>query len=481
MHSRFGILLAAGLCLVGVATAGRTAPKPKQPNIVFILADDLGWSDVGYHRSEIRTPHIDRLAAAGAKLEQFYVMPVCTPTRAALLTGRYPMRYGLQSGVCRPWSDWGLPVTERTLAQELKEAGYRTAITGKWHLGSVHPAFLPTARGFDHQHGCYNGAIDYFTHDRDGGHDWHRNDRALHQEGYSTDLIGQEAVNVIEGHSGDRPFFLYVPFNAPHSPLQAPQEAIRPYADLKPPARRRYAAMVTRMDEAIGRIAEALERKGLSKDTLLVFSSDNGGPLNLGATNRPLRAGKFSFYEGGVRAVAFATWPGTLRAGTVVKEPLHMVDWFPTLLRLAGKSPQPEAGLDGRDMASTLLRGAKSPHAEILLNVEPHRGALRRGDWKLVVEGPLPGAYDSQRALAVPRKLELYNIAQDPTEKTNLATKEPRKVRELLTHLIGYAREALPPFGGKGDEQPSNWKAPRVYGEPDPVSPQTQCGSERGR
>lgn len=465
MHSRFGILLTVGLCLVGAAAAGRTAPRERRPNIVFILADDLGWSDVGYHGSEIRTPHIDRLAASGAKLEQFYVLPVCTPTRAALLTGRYPMRYGLQSGVCRPWSDWGLPVTERTLAQELQEAGYRTAVTGKWHLGSVHPAFLPTARGFDHQHGHYNGAIDYFTHDRDGGHDWHRNDRALRQEGYSTDLIGQEAVNVIQGHSGDRPLFLYVPFNAPHSPLQAPEEAIRAYAELKPPARRRYAAMVSRMDAAIGRIAEALERKGLAKDTLLVFSSDNGGPLNLGATNRPLRAGKFSFYEGGVRAVAFAAWPGTIPSGTVVKAPLHMVDWFPTLLRLAGRSPRGDAALDGREMGSTLLRGAESPHDEILLNVEPHRGALRRGSWKLVVEGPLPGAFDARRALAVTRKIELYDLARDPSEKNNLAAREPRKVRELLTRLIRYARAAVPPFGGRGDERPATWKAPRVYGE----------------
>lgn len=471
MHSRFGILMAAGLTLVGVASTGRSAPREPRPNFVFILADDLGWSDVGYHQSEIRTPHIDRLAASGAKLEQFYVMPVCTPTRAALLTGRYPMRYGLQSGVCRPWSDWGLPVTERTLAQSLKAAGYRTAITGKWHLGSVHPKFLPTARGFDHQHGCYNGAIDYFRHDRDGGYDWHRNDRALKQEGYSTDLIGQEAVDQIERHDGSQPLFLYVAFNAPHAPLQVPQEALSQYAHLNPPMRRRYAAMVTRMDEQIGRIAAALERKGLSRNTLLVFSSDNGGPLAQGATNRPLRAAKHTLYEGGVRATAFATWPGRIPSGSVVTRPLHMVDWYPTLLRLAGASTEQPQSLDGRDAWSAVAEGGESPHSEILLNVEPDQGGLRQGDWKLVVHGPLPGAFGPARALSIPRKVELYNVAADPSEKTDLAAREPRRVRALLARLIRYAREATPPFGGEGDRQPAGWKAPAIYGETPPPTP----------
>ncbi len=179
------VLLICGCALSGAAQAPR-------PNIVYLLADDLGYADVGFNGGkEIKTPNIDKLAASGARLDQFYVQPLCSPTRAALMTGRYPMRYGLQVGVVRPWADYGLPLDERTLPQALKEAGYVTAIIGKWHLGHVEPAYLPTRRGFDVQYGHYNGALDYFTHQRDGGHDWHRNDKASYDEGYSTHLIGK--------------------------------------------------------------------------------------------------------------------------------------------------------------------------------------------------------------------------------------------------------------------------------------------------
>src|SRR3954453_19167812 len=181
-----------------------------RPNIVFFLIDDLGWSDVGFHGGEIKTPNIDKLAAAGARLEAFYVQPVCSPTRAALMTGRYPMRHGLQVGVVRPWAQYGLPLDERTLPQALKDAGYETAICGKWHLGHVRPEYLPTHRGFLHQYGHYNGAIDYFTHVRDGGVDWHRGDHARQDEGYPTHLVAREAVRIIEKRDPKKPLFLYV-------------------------------------------------------------------------------------------------------------------------------------------------------------------------------------------------------------------------------------------------------------------------------
>ena len=174
----------------------------EHPNIVFLLADDLGWSDVGFHQSAIKTPNIDMLAASGARLEAFYVQPVCSPTRAALMTGRYPMRHGLQVGVVRPWAQYGLPLEERTLPQALQEAGYVTAICGKWHLGHFQQAYLPTQRGFLHQYGHYNGALDYFTHIRDGGFDWHRDDKACQDEGYTTELLGKEAVRLIEEQIG---------------------------------------------------------------------------------------------------------------------------------------------------------------------------------------------------------------------------------------------------------------------------------------
>src|SRR5205085_5156556 len=177
---------------------------------------------VSFHNGEIKTPQLDKLAAAGARLEQFYVQPVCSPTRAALITGRYPMRHGLQVGVVRPFAQYGLPLEERTLAQALKEAGYTTAICGKWHLGHFQRDYLPTRRGFDHQYGHYNGALDYFDHTRDGGFDWHRDDKVNRDEGYTTTLVAREAARFITDHKDAKPFFVYVPFNAVHAPLQVP-------------------------------------------------------------------------------------------------------------------------------------------------------------------------------------------------------------------------------------------------------------------
>ena len=196
----------------------------ERPNVVLILADDLGRHDCGFMGgTEIQTPHLDRLARGGTILDSFYVQPVCSPTRAALMTGRYPMRHGLQVGVVRPWAQYGLPLEETTLAQRLKDAGYATAIVGKWHLGHFRPEYLPTRRGFDYQYGHYNGSIDYFTHERDGGFDWHENDKVSRDEGYSTQLLGDAAAKFVAANAGQTPFFLYVPFNAVHAPHQAPK------------------------------------------------------------------------------------------------------------------------------------------------------------------------------------------------------------------------------------------------------------------
>ena len=199
-------------CLIVVFSIVSAVDASERPHIVLMMADDLGWGDVGYHGSKIATPHIDQLSKRGVQLNQFYVQPVCSPTRGALLTGRYPMRLGLQCGVVRPWASHGLPLDERTLPQALRQAGYETAICGKWHLGHATAKYLPTRRGFDRQYGHYNGALDYFTHIRDGGHDWHRDDQPNYDEGYSTNLIGKAAEKIIAGHDKTRPLFLYVPF-----------------------------------------------------------------------------------------------------------------------------------------------------------------------------------------------------------------------------------------------------------------------------
>jgi len=421
-------------------------------------------------------PNIDRLAGGGVKLEAFYVQPVCSPTRAALMTGRYPMRHGLQVGVVRPWAQYGLPLEERTLPAALAEAGYSTAICGKWHLGHFQRAYLPTARGFLHQYGHYNGALDYFTHIRDGGFDWHRNDQVCRDEGYTTVLLGNEAVKLIEEHDAAKPLFLYVPFNAPHSPLQAPQEYLDRYASIEKPQRQKYAAMVSCVDDQIGRIASALEKKGLAKNTLICFSSDNGGPLGSGATNGPLRSGKGTLYEGGVRVAAFASFSGTIKAGSTVAQPLHMVDWYPTLLKLAGARLEQKLPLDGRDAWATITVGAASPHEDILLNTTPANGAIRAGDWKLVMGGSLAetgGEELAQGEQAKAKKgkkvkqasaaaVELFNLADDPNEKTNLAEQQPARVAELRMKLEAYANAALPP---KAAPAAAGFVTPKVWGE----------------
>jgi arylsulfatase A-like enzyme len=463
--------LLLSLCLA-LTTFAADAPRP---NIVFLLADDLGRTDCGFMGGkDIQTPHLDKLAKTGAILDQFYVQPVCSPTRAALLTGRYPMRHGLQVGVVRPWAQYGLPLEERTLPQALKEVGYETAIVGKWHLGTFQPTYLPLQRGFDHQYGHYNGAIDYFTHIRDGGFDWHKDDQENHDEGYSTHLIAKESVRLIRERDVKKPLFLYVPFNAVHGPYQVPEDYLKPYAQLTG-NRQKYAGMLAAMDEAVGQIASAIDEAGMRKNTLFIFSSDNGGP-NPGqiTDNGPLRAGKGTLYEGGTRVVAFATWDGVIAAGSTVKAPLHIVDWYPTLLKLSGATLEQKLPLDGRDAWPAITQNAASPHEIILLNTTPSNGAIRMGDWKLVLGGNIADSEDGggeakkkgkkKNPAAKGDNVELFNLASDPNEKTNLAASQPEKVAELRAKLAELATQAVPP---KSVPMEKEFKTPRVWGQAD--------------
>jgi arylsulfatase A-like enzyme len=453
----------ASVILLALGSASRAGEV--RPNVIFLLADDLGRADCGFMGgTQIKTPHLDKLAAAGATLGAFYVQPVCSPTRAALMTGRYPMRHGLQVGVVRPWARYGLPLEERTLALALKEAGYATAIVGKWHLGHFAPEYLPTRRGFDHQYGHYNGAIDYFTHVRNGGFDWHKDDRACRDEGYSTHLIAKDAARFVAENAGKKPFFLYVPFNAVHAPHQVPEEYTKPYPGLKG-ERRKYAGMLAAMDEAVGQIVSAVERAGVRKNTLFVFSSDNGGPRPGVVTNNgKYRAGKGTLYEGGVRVAAFVTWDGHVKPGSTVTEPLHIVDWYPTLLKLCGAKAEQKLPLDGRDLWPTLTQGKPSPHDAILLNTTPTGGAIRVGDWKLVVRN---GADDPDGGPAKnpgKRGVELFNLNDDPYEKTNLADKQPDRLKDLQGRLTAFAKQAVPP---KARPRPKGFVVPKVWGEKD--------------
>jgi len=342
----------------------------------------------------------------------------------------------------RPGAPWGLPLAERTLPQALRESGYTTAICGKWHLGEFQPDYMPTRRGFDHQYGHMFGALDYFTHIRDGKPDWYRDDKPLQEEGYTTHLVAKEACRLIREQPTDKPLFLYVPFNGVHAPYQVPEEYKKAFSHLSG-NRQTMAAMLAVVDEAIGQITGALEEKGLREDTLILFSSDNGGPApDKVSRNAPLRAGKGTIYEGGVRACAFANWPGRIPAGTTLDEPMHAVDWYPTLLRLAGASPEQKLALDGLDVWPMLTRGGKSPHDAILLaGTSPSKMAVRVGDWKLVLNSSTT-LLGGDLATA---EVELYNLADDIGESKNLAASRPQEVEEMRTRLAAFLKDAVPP------------------------------------
>ncbi len=429
----------------------------EKPHIVILLADDLGWGDVGFHGSRIPTPALDSLARQGTELTQFYVYPACSPTRAALMTGRYPMRYGLQHGVVRPWADYGLPLEERLLPEMLKEAGYRTHMVGKWHLGQIQPEYLPTRRGFDHHYGHYLGMIDYFTHRREGGLDWHRDEEPDMGSGYTTDLIGDEAVRVIEDHEQGRSLFLYVPFNAPHLPLQAPPEWIDRFSDIEDEKKRVYHAMVASLDHQIGRIEKALKERGIWEETLLLFTSDNGGVPRAGSEMGGLRGQKGTLYEGGIRVPTLLVWPGTLGEGMKNDGLFHVTDILPTLSQIVEGQVEGGLPLDGMDQSESLIRLGPSPRRKILHNINSTRGALRSGEWKLVVR------FDSEAEIV---STELFHVAVDPNEENDLSEGRPEKLAEMIGSLLEYRQEAVTEENGM-TRLPEDFEIPKVWGAVD--------------
>jgi len=443
-----GSLMAAGAA-AGLVAADSTAPALAQnsqpPNIIYIVADDLGWKDVGFRGSDIKTPHLDKLAATGATLEQFYVQPMCTPTRAALMTGRYPLRYGLQTGVIPAAGQYSLPLDEYLLPQLLKDAGYRTVMSGKWHLGHAKTEFWPRQRGFDSFYGATVGEIDHFKHSSHGVKDWYRNNKPIKEEGFDNSLFGAEAVRVIDKQDPKTPLFLYLAFTAPHTPYQAPKEYIDRNDHIADENRRKYAAMISVMDDEIGKTVAALEKRGMRDNTLIVFHSDNGGVLSslfagdskvagkLPADNGPYRDGKGTLFEGGTRVVALVNWPGKIKPGPV-DGLMHVTDLYPTLAGLAGAKLGKNKPLDGMDMWPMLGAGKPSPRSEIVYNVDPMAGAVRRGDWKLIWKG------------ALPQKIALFDLAKDKSETTNLADQNPDKVKELQGRIDELAAEMAPPL-----------------------------------
>lgn len=410
-----------------------------RPNIIVILADDQGWNDIGYHNPDMQTPNLDRLAAAGVRLEQHYVYATCSPTRVALLSGRYPSRYGVLAPLGETTHMQG---ADAHLPRGLQAAGYRTHLVGKWHIGEA-PQHWPRGYGFDTTYGYLRGQIDPYTHRyKNGDHvTWHRNDEFMEEQGHVTDLITDEAIRVIEA-ADDTPFFLYVAHHAPHAPLNEPPSWIERYKGTFDDVwRRHFAAAITHLDREIGRLVEALQRSGKRQNTLIIYSSDNGGERNWPAPeseyngryaahrtlgdNAPLRGWKGDLYEGGIRVPAFANWPGVLAGDRIVDAPVHISDWAATLLTLAGAAPADEQQLDGIDVWP-LIRGAvEQLPTRTLYWRSPQHAALRHGDWKLIT--------DRQH-----QHPALFNLAEDPYEQHDLADQNPQRVQTLIGLLDQY-------------------------------------------
>lgn len=450
----------------------------KKPNIIIILADDLGWGDVGFHGSDIKTPNIDRLAKEGVVLNHYYTSPICSPTRGGLLTGRYPNRFGLRATVIPPWSSFGVDTTEEFLPQMLAKAGYTNrAVIGKWHLGQASSKYLPLNRGFTHFYGHYNGAINYFTHEREGELDWHNDNQTSYDKGYSTDLLTDEAVKCIKNYAGKSPFFIYLAYNAPHSPLQAKKEDLLLYGyDESKPSfgsegggedggdadtgrgntrRQTYSAMVTCLDRGIGRVLQALKEMNIDDNTLVIFHSDNGAAPNEGGSSGELKGLKFQEWEGGVRAPAIVRWPAGFKGGRTIDQVMGYVDLAPTLREVAGIKTLPPKPYDGISMLNVWKGKTKQINRNLYLGY----GSIISNQWKLV------------KAHAGNPKMEhgqdvLYNIMADPSEQKDLRASNPQVYESLNKLVSGYdsikSAVAVPPYGQgrKGYKAPKEWKIP---------------------
>ena len=485
---------------------GCLSNSTKKPNIVLILADDYGFNDIGYHGvnhlSDIKTPFLDSLAMSGVRLENYYVQPICSPSRSQLMSGRYQIHTGLQHYVITPQQPNGLPLNNILLPQQLKNCGYHTHMVGKWHLGFFKKDYLPWKRGFDTYFGYLTGGEDYYTKYRCDevkycGYDMDSEKGPTNETygEYSAHLFARKARDIIKNHNKSNPLFLYLALQSVHSPLEVPEEYTKPYSHIKDKNRRIYAGMVAAMDEAIKNITQQLQSSGLWNNTLLVFSADNGGQTLSGGNNWPLRGRKLTLWEGGVRAVGFVHGKMLNAPNPNIftnNELIHISDWYPTLLSAAQCQVMPGTqSLDGFDQWKTISTYAKSPRTEILHNIDPYfiplyrklkftnknnviqngfdtsiHAGIRVGDWKLLTgevgddrwikppesqtvsqidpsefnqEGFYPG-YQRYDSKSV----QLFNIKYDPYERVEVSELYPDIVNELLGKLAKYNATAVP-------------------------------------
>ncbi len=438
MNSIQKVILIAGVCF---AATGMFAA---QPNILIIVGDDMGYADVGFHGcKEIPTPNLDALAASGMRFTNGYVSgPYCSPTRAGLLTGRYQTRFGREfnpGGAVQ-----GLPVSENTIADRLKAAGYATGLVGKWHLGS-NTAMHPQQRGFTDFFGFLGGGHDYFK-----STSILRGTTPVTEMDYTTDAFGREAISFIENHK-KQPWFLYLAFNAVHTPMQATDERLAKFPQITDPRRRTYAAMMLAMDEAIGRVRQKLIETGLEKNTLVMFTSDNGGPTMPGVTvnasrNEPLRGSKRTTLEGGIHVPFIVSWPGQVKPG-VFESPAIQLDFHATALAAAGLELKPEWKLEGVNLLPFLIsQKTGSPHDALYWRFGGQM-AIRAGDYKLVRYDKNADTLTGKMNQGV-TAARLYNLASDLGETKDLAATLPDKVKELQTRWDAWNTGNVKPLWG---------------------------------
>jgi arylsulfatase A-like enzyme len=444
--------------LIAGTAAGLAAqtPRAQRPNVILFLADDLGCHDLGsWGAGDLKTPNIDALAAAGARFTNWYAAaPVCAPSRAALLTGRYPIRAGV------PNNGPPLKPAEKTIAELVKPAGYATGLFGKWHLGSDRETD-PNAHGFDRFFGFHSGCIDYFSHRYYWGeprmvnyHDLWRDRTEIFEDGeYSTEMFAREAAQFVRDNRAN-PFFAYVPFNAPHYPMHAPRKYLERFPKLEP-ERRTYAAMISALDDGVGLVMRTLRELRLTDNTLVFFSADNGAtrearaglnqkPATAG-DNTPFRGNKFSAFDGGMHVPMIVHWPAAIRAGQVIREIGSHLDILPTVCGAAGIAPPADRTIDGFDMLPLAASGAKSQHEAIFWSNQGQL-AVRRGTWKLVKDGKtFDGSPGSDKSLTGDDALFLSNLDEDPGEKVNLRHRYPQIADELATAVARWAVEVTKP------------------------------------
>lgn len=463
-----------------------SASAQDRPNIIIIVADDLGWNDLGYHGSEIRTPTLDSLAREGVELNRFYAHPTCSPTRSALVTGKSPLRLGFLSPLAKN-NRLGLPLSESTIADHFRWNGYKTILIGKWHLGRFSNEYLPNSRGFDHFYGYLTGGVGHYDHVHGGGLDWQRNGATIREEGYTTDLLTNEAIRIIQRHDPMKPFFIELSYAAPHMPNEAPMEAVEEYGHLQDENRQLHAAMVSEIDRGVKRIFETLSEQELLDRTIVWFLSDNGGecaeaylettrqrfdqltkifgePLpmealefvrnnmaNSASDNEPLKGGKGTAFEGGVRVPSLIYAPQYLPAGRV-DERITVNDVLPTLAAATRLTGLDSSAMDGVNQWGFLSGNAQHVSADFIVHGTNGQEAYYRDHFKLIL-----GKGD---------ELQLFDLMKDPFETNNVASHHPELVQELTQKLVDFPRGEsvhdpiwkalldMDRFGGEEDRPP---------------------------